>query len=133
MNQDGPVSTKKSLGQHWLRDADALEAMCIAAGTGPADTILEIGPGLGTLTLFLVARAEHVVAVEFDPVLARQLRGIYDFLPEYTDKIEIVEADILKFDLNTLPHGYKIAANIPYYLTSKLLRVLCESTNPFSQ
>lgn len=120
-------ATKKSLGQHWLHDDTALEAMCDAVGVGPADTVLEIGPGLGTLTAKLAARAKQVIAVEFDPALARDLPRR---IP--AANVRVVQQDILQFDLTTLPPGYKVAANIPYYLTSNLLRLLCESRNPFS-
>lgn len=124
---------KKSLGQHWLKDADTLDAIADAAKIGPEDTVLEIGPGLGTLTQLLVRRAKMVYAVELDEALATQLRGIYALLPQYQDKIEIIQADILQFDLSQLPKGYKIVANIPYYLTSNLLRVVCQADNPFNQ
>jgi 16S rRNA (adenine1518-N6/adenine1519-N6)-dimethyltransferase len=129
----GQNAPNKRLGQHWLSDADALDAMRCAADVGPDDTVLEIGPGLGTLTMFLVMSARRVIAVEYDADLVRMLDGIYDRLPEYRDKLEIVNQDILRFDLTSLSAGYKVAANIPYYLTSQLLRVLCESPNPFSK
>lgn len=116
---------KKSLGQHWLRDAAALRAMCDAADISDGDTVLEIGPGLGTLTEKLLERANHVVAVEFDGKLARDLSKTFT-----SHNIEIVHQDILKFDLTKLPADYKVAANIPYYLTSNLIRVLSESANP---
>ncbi len=119
--------TKKSLGQHWLRDEASLEAMLEAAQVGAGDTVLEIGPGPGTLTAMLVGRAEQVIAVEFDADLAHELPKR---IP--ASNLQIVQQDILKFDLSSLPPGYKVAANIPYYLTSNLLRVLCESSNPFS-
>lgn len=124
---DDNPQTNKSLGQHWLTDDASLEAMCAAAEIGPDDTVLEIGPGPGSLTQKLVARAQNVIAVEFDPDLAREL-------PKRVaaPNLQIIQQDILRFDLTTLPPGYKIAANIPYYLTSNLLRVLCESKNPFS-
>lgn len=116
---------KKSLGQHWLDDSDALEAMCDAAEVSGKDTVLEIGPGLGTLTGLLTKRAKSVIAVEFDESLAQAL-------PEKVgaDNLSTVQHDILKFDLTTLPQNYKIVANIPYYLTSNLIRVISESMNP---
>jgi 16S rRNA (adenine1518-N6/adenine1519-N6)-dimethyltransferase len=120
--------TKKSLGQHWLEDADSLSAMLEAADIGLDDTVLEIGPGPGTLTEELVNSAKQVIAVEFDQDLARQLPGRVP-----ADNLRVVCQDILAFDLNSLPPGYKVVANIPYYLTSKLLRVLCESPNHFSK
>lgn len=116
---------KKSLGQHWLTDYATLAAMCDAAQVRDGDTVLEIGPGVGTLTELLVERADRVVAVEFDEVLARELPRR---IPE--SNLQVIQQDILRFDLTTLPAGYKLAANIPYYLTSNLIRVLSESTNP---
>lgn len=120
--------TKKALGQHWLNDEATLQAMADAVGLQAGDTVLEIGPGPGTLTSILVERAEKVVAVEFDAELARDL-------PKRVPaaNLQIVRQDILQYDLTTLPAGYKVAANIPYYLTSNLVRVLCESPNHFSK
>jgi 16S rRNA (adenine1518-N6/adenine1519-N6)-dimethyltransferase len=118
---------KKSLGQHWLHDDASLEAMVAAAGVGPDDTVLEVGPGPGALTAKLTQRAKQVVAVEFDAQLAKELP-----LRVPASNLQVVHQDILQFDLIALPRGYKVAANIPYYLTSNLLRVLCESANPFS-
>jgi 16S rRNA (adenine1518-N6/adenine1519-N6)-dimethyltransferase len=118
-------TAKKSLGQHWLNDKVSLEAMCLAAEISKSDTVLEIGPGLGALTEFLVKRASRVVAVEFDTNLAKELPNRIK-----TPNLEVFEQDILKFDFTSLPADYKLAANIPYYLTSNLVRVLSESTNP---
>jgi len=120
--------TNKALGQHWLNDADSLQAMLTGADIGPQDTVLEIGPGPGALTQLLVKAAKQVVAVEFDAGLAR---GLPARVP--ANNLRVVQQDILQFNLNTLPAGYKVVANIPYYLTSKLIRVLCESQNPFSK
>jgi 16S rRNA (adenine1518-N6/adenine1519-N6)-dimethyltransferase len=120
--------TNKSLGQHWLHDDTSLDAMLDAAAIGPEDTVLEVGPGPGTLTTKLVRRAKRVIAVEFDAALAREL-------PQRVpaDNLEVIHQDILKFNLSTLPPGYKVSANIPYYLTSNLIRILCEAPNHFSQ
>lgn len=115
---------KKSLGQHWLRNQKILAQICEYAELGSEDTVLEIGSGLGDLTDELVQRAGKVIAVEKDEKLADQLTR--KVLPE---KLEVITGDILKFDLGKLPKGYKVVANIPYYLTSNLLRVLSESAN----
>ncbi|MGI0134659.1 MAG: 16S rRNA (adenine(1518)-N(6)/adenine(1519)-N(6))-dimethyltransferase RsmA [Candidatus Micrarchaeaceae archaeon] len=115
----------KSLGQHWLTDSSCLAAMCDAVRVGLSDTVLEIGPGLGTLTSLLVERAQQVVAVEFDEALARDLPGRVR-----AGNLSVVHSDILRFDLTALPVGYKVVANIPYYLTSNLIRILSESPNP---
>lgn len=118
------TSPKKSLGQHWLRDGATLQAMADAADVVAGDVVLEIGPGLGTLTEVLLAAGAKVIAVEFDDLLAAGLRA------KGWKNLEVMTADILSYDLTTLPKGYKVVANIPYYLTNKLLRTLCESSNP---
>lgn len=118
-------TAKKSLGQHWLDDAASLEAICQAADIQPDDTILEIGPGHGTLTELLVQKAKWVIAVEFDKKLAADLPGRVK-----ASNLEVIEQDILSFDLTSLPQDYKIVANIPYYLTSNLIRVISETPNP---
>lgn len=120
--------TKKSLGQHWLHDTASLEAIVEAADVRPGDTVLEVGPGPGTLTEKLVKIADSVVAVEFDQDLARDLPARVS-----ADNLTVIHQDILSFDLTSLPAGYKVVANIPYYLTSNLLRVMCESPNHFSR
>jgi 16S rRNA (adenine1518-N6/adenine1519-N6)-dimethyltransferase len=119
---------KKSLGQHWLTDSDTLQAMCDAADVSVDDTVLEIGPGLGTLTELLVKRTHKVIAVEFDEKLTRELPARVT-----AENLEVIQSDILSFDLTKLPAGYKVVANIPYYLTSNLIRVLSESANPPAQ
>lgn len=122
MSADVP---NKSLGQHWLHDATVLADIAGSADIGPDDIVLEIGPGLGTLTEVLVKEAHEVIAVEFDHTLA-----VYLPTRVKAPNLRIVESDILKFDLTTLPKDYKVVANIPYYLTSNLIRVLSESSNP---
>jgi 16S rRNA (adenine1518-N6/adenine1519-N6)-dimethyltransferase len=122
---EGSPAPKKSLGQHWLHDQASLGAMCAAAEISASDVILEIGPGLGTLTRLLVDKAQRVIAVEFDHKLAT---GLPQEVP--ADNLEVVTSDILSFDLTKLPLNYKVVANIPYYLTSNLIRVLSETANP---
>lgn len=117
--------TKKSLGQHWLHNPQMLRAVAAAAEVNSHDTVLEVGPGLGTLTKVLSAEAAQVVAVEFDNDLAAKLAARVP-----AANIRVVHEDILQFDLTQLPKNYKVAANIPYYLTSKLVRTLLESSNP---
>jgi 16S rRNA (adenine1518-N6/adenine1519-N6)-dimethyltransferase len=124
MSEDRP---KKSLGQHWLYDLEALQAMVAAADVKPGDIVLEIGPGLGTLTKELCKVATKVIAVEFDELLASELPFRVP-----SENLEVRQGDILTFDFTSLPKGYKVVANIPYYLTSNLIRRMCESANPFS-
>lgn len=122
------VIPKKSLGQHWLHDEKTLHSIVDAAGVRAGDAVLEVGPGLGTLTRQLLARGAHVTAVEFDENLATLLQE-----SPLGENLQVVHEDILKFDFTQLEPAYKVVANIPYYLTSNLIRVMCESINPFSQ
>jgi 16S rRNA (adenine1518-N6/adenine1519-N6)-dimethyltransferase len=103
------TAPKKSLGQHWLRDRETLAHIADCADIESKDTVLEIGPGLGTLTAELLRRAGRVVAVEFDSDLARKLPAQFP-----GKELEVVHQDILSFDLLTLPAGYKVVANVPY-------------------
>lgn len=118
------VAPKKSLGQHWLRDRDTLAYIAESADISPEDTVLEIGPGLGTLTSELLRRAKKVLAVEFDEDLARKLPGQFP-----GKNLEVIQSDILAFDLSVLPAGYKVAANVPYYITSKIVQLLMTAKN----
>jgi 16S rRNA (adenine1518-N6/adenine1519-N6)-dimethyltransferase len=115
----------KSLGQHWLKDPDVLADIADLAELTTSDTVLEVGPGLGTLTSRLLARAGRVVAVEFDTELARKLPGQFP-----GKNLEVIHQDILQFDTYNLPVGYKVVANVPYYITSKIIQHLSESSNP---
>jgi len=115
----------KSLGQHWLDDTESLEAITEYAQIKSSDTVLEIGPGLGSLTRYLVNQARHVIAVELDQELAAQLP-----VRVPAGNLNVAQADIMSFNLDELPAGYKVVANIPYYLTSNLLRRLAEAANP---
>lgn len=114
----------KSLGQHWLHDRRVLRHIADCADVQPDDTVLEIGPGLGTLTSELLRRADKVIAVEFDPDLARKLPGQFP-----GKNLTVVHEDILQFDLSQLPTGYKVVANVPYYITSKIVQKLMTANN----
>jgi 16S rRNA (adenine1518-N6/adenine1519-N6)-dimethyltransferase len=115
---------KKSLGQHWLKDEETLRDIVKAAKITKDDVVLEIGPGLGTLTKELVKKARKVIAVEFDEVLAGRLGS-----QVATNNLVVRHQDILQFDLAQLPLKYKVVANIPYYLTGKLMRMFTETAN----
>ena len=115
---------KKSLGQHWLKDPEILADIAEAAELTSDDVVLEIGPGLGTLTSRLLARANSVTAVEFDADLARKLPGQFP-----GKKLTVVNQDILQFNLNQLPKNYKVVANVPYYITSKIVEKLMTAEN----
>lgn len=118
------TSPNKSLGQHWLHDRLVLEHIADCAGIQSGGTVLEIGPGLGTLTSELLRRAEKVVAVEFDAELARKLPGQFP-----GKQLTVHSEDILQFDLSRLPAGYKVVANVPYYITSKIVQKLMTADN----
>jgi 16S rRNA (adenine1518-N6/adenine1519-N6)-dimethyltransferase len=120
------MKAKKSFGQNWLRDEYVLDEIVKAAYVSDDDNVLEVGPGLGTLTDKLVKTGAKVTAVEADKDLLPRLNNKF----QGKDNFSLVEGDILKFDLSQLPSGYKVVANIPYYLTSNLIRNLLESKNP---
>src|SRR5215216_7191394 len=106
----------KGLGQNFLQDPFALEKIVSAAKIEPTDTVLEIGPGLGSLTRYLAASSKEVVAVELDQHLLPPLRAV---LTPYTN-VRLIHGNILELNPNELVHekDYIVAANIPYYITS---------------
>jgi len=120
------IQPKKSLGQNFLVDQRALERIVEAAELGPEDIVLEIGPGLGTLTRLLAERVGRVIAVELDQRLVAILSQTLADLPN----VEIIHGDILELNpVDLLEHQrdsfqYKIVANLPYYITSAILRHL---------
>lgn len=118
------VAPNKSLGQHWLTDRFILGEIAEAADITPSDTVLEIGPGLGTLTRELLSRANEVIAVEFDSELARKLPGQFP-----GKKLTVKHEDILQFNLDALPKNYVVVANVPYYITSKIVHKLMTAAN----
>lgn len=114
----------KGLGQNFLQDPFALEAIVTAAEIQPADTVLEIGPGLGSLTRYLAASARNVIAVELDENLIPPLK---DVLAPYQN-VHVIHGDILKLSPKDLisENNYLVVANIPYYITSAVIRHLLE-------
>ncbi|MGM9540153.1 16S rRNA (adenine(1518)-N(6)/adenine(1519)-N(6))-dimethyltransferase RsmA [Anaerovibrio sp.] len=120
----------KKLGQNFLVDAGIVQGIVDAAGAGPGDRILEIGPGIGTLTQGLAESGAEVTAVELDKklpaVLAETLAGY--------DNVTIVPGDILKVNIRELmgDKPFKVAANLPYYITTPILMALLEQHLPIS-
>jgi 16S rRNA (adenine1518-N6/adenine1519-N6)-dimethyltransferase len=112
------LKNKKSLGQNWLRDRDTLLNIAELA-SGTSDIVLEIGPGLGTLTSALLKYFDKVIAVEFDESLAANLPNSFP-----GKNLEVNHADILDYDLSQLPKNYAVAGNIPYYITSPIVQKL---------
>ena len=115
----------KSLGQNFLLDESALRRVLEAAQVSGQDTVLEIGAGLGSLTCYLAGQAQRVVAVELDANLLPPLRQV---LSPYTN-VTLIHGDILALDPAQLllEAGYLVVANIPYYITSALIRHLLEA------
>ncbi len=117
---------KKGLGQNFLVEEKALARVTAAAELTPEDMVLEIGPGLGSLTRHLAEAAGRVVAVEIDQDL---LPALADTLQPYAN-VEVIREDILALDLVRRvapPPGYKVVANIPYNITSAVIRYLLEA------
>jgi 16S rRNA (adenine1518-N6/adenine1519-N6)-dimethyltransferase len=115
----------KRLGQNFLQDSFALEKIANAAEILPDDCVLEIGPGLGSLTRYLAVSARQVAAVELDPDLLAPLKAV---LTPYAN-VRIIHGDILDLSISDLVDqaGYIVAANIPYNITSAIIRHLLES------
>lgn len=110
------IKPNKELGQHFLVDRTALDKIIDAARLSKDDTVLEIGPGIGTLTLALVKKANHVIAVERDQRLVSILRSQFP-------SADVIEEDFLNYDLSRISN-YKVVANLPYYVTSKIIQTL---------
>ncbi|MCR5295243.1 MAG: 16S rRNA (adenine(1518)-N(6)/adenine(1519)-N(6))-dimethyltransferase RsmA [Lachnospiraceae bacterium] len=125
-------SFRKKYGQNFLVDGQVLSDIVKAAGITPEDYVLEIGPGIGTLTQYLAQSARKVTAVEVDRMLIPILK---DTLSAW-ENVELLNGDILKIDLTELlrlkneGRPVKVAANLPYYITTPILMALFESGAP---
>lgn len=122
---------QQAAGQNFLLNDDVCQAMVDAAGVGPDDTILEIGPGLGALTAVLLASDAKVVAIELDRRLAAYLRQQFRGRANLT----LIEGDVFQVNLNDYltDQGYKLVANLPYSGTSLIFRnFLTQSPRPIS-
>ncbi len=114
---------RKRLGQNFLTDPVALERIVSAADLSPEDVVVEVGAGVGTLTRALAKQAERVLALELDDCLVEILREQLADLPT----VDILHGDVLQFSGYGLVHlGYKVVANLPYYITSAVLRHFLE-------
>ncbi len=134
------MKNKKSLGQHWLYNRAILDEIARLAKEGTletdegsaydssektgVETVLEIGPGLGTLTSSLLKRFSKVIAVEFDEGLAANLPKSFP-----GKNLEVINEDILKFDFSLIQEPYVVAGNIPYYITSPIIEKLLTASN----
>ncbi len=114
----------KGLGQNFLIDKNVLRKIIEASDIKSSDTILEVGPGIGTLTQELAEKAERIIAVEKSKTMIEILK---ETVKDYKN-IEVIDEDILKFESEIT--NYKLIANIPYYLTSPLIRKFLETNNP---
>ena len=123
---------QKRFGQNFLIDAHVLEKIVNAAGITKDDCVLEIGPGIGTMTQYLAESAGQVIAVEIDTNL---LPILTDTLKDYSN-VKVINQDILKVDINELVKEYnngrpiKVVANLPYYITTPIIMGLFESNVP---
>ena len=123
---------QKKFGQNFLIDAQVLEKIISAAGITKDDCVLEIGPGIGTMTQYLAENAGHVVAVEIDRNLIPILK---ETLADY-DNVTVINEDILRVDIKALAEEYndgkpiKVVANLPYYITTPIIMGLFESGVP---
>jgi len=119
------LKARKSLGQNFLVNEVVRDSIIEAAGLSAGDTVIEVGPGLGMLTEKLASKAGRVVAVELDDSLAERLGNR---LVRFSN-IDIINDDILDVDLGALIKGgtYKVVANIPYYITSPILRYFMQA------
>ena len=112
----------KQRGQNFVHDANTVRRIVAASGIGPEDVVLEIGPGLGSLTLGLLEVAESVVAVEIETSLAERLpRTAADRLPERAGRLRVVEADALAADALPDPQPTAVVANLPYNVSVPVL------------
>ncbi|PFX01180.1 Ribosomal RNA small subunit methyltransferase A [Nocardia farcinica] len=123
------VRPTKQLGQNFVHDANTVRRIVTAAGVGRADTVLEVGPGLGSLTLALLDVVDSVVAVEIDPVLAEHLpRTVADRAPALAGRLRVVRDDALRVRAADLPASpTALVANLPYNVAVPvLLHLLAE-------
>ena len=123
---------QKKFGQNFLIDSNILESIVSAADITKDDFVLEIGPGIGTMTQYLCEAARQVVAVEIDKMLIPILK---DTVSEY-DNVEVINQDVLKLDIKALAQEknnekpIKVVANLPYYITTPIIMGLFESKVP---
>lgn len=117
----------KQRGQNFVVDANTVRRIVRTSGVGPDDVVVEVGPGLGSLTLGLLEVARHVVAVEIDPVLAARLpRTVAELAPGHVDRLDLVEADAMRVQDLPGPAPTALVANLPYNVSVPVLLHLLE-------
>lgn len=130
------IKAKKSLGQNFLKDADVLGRIIKAANLSADDVVVEVGPGQGALTELLAGVCKKVIAIELDdrlvPILEEKFKDVKN--------VEIIHDDILKLNLpdlisthNNQDTKYKVVANLPYYITSPIIRLFLETKYPATE
>jgi len=122
------IKAQKKFGQNFLTDDNVLDEIVEAAGVGSSDHVIEIGPGLGTLTKRLAEKAGHVTAIEID----RQMIPVLDEVLSEYENTRVICADVLKTDMQEIAGMYpdenvKVVANLPYYITTPIVTGLLES------
>jgi 16S rRNA (adenine1518-N6/adenine1519-N6)-dimethyltransferase len=121
------VRPTKQLGQNFVIDANTVRRIVRTAGIEPSDVVLEVGPGLGSLTLGLLSTAAHVVAVELDPVMAGALADtVAERAPSLTGHLDVVEADAMRVTDLPGPPPTAVVANLPYNVAVPVLLHLLE-------
>jgi 16S rRNA (adenine1518-N6/adenine1519-N6)-dimethyltransferase len=122
------IRPTKTLGQNFLHDPNTIRRIVRTAELEPDDVVLEVGPGLGSLTLGLLQAVQRVVAVEIDPVLAGALPGtVGERLPEYADRLQVVGADALRLTALPGPPPTALVANLPYNVAVPVVLHLLET------
>ncbi|MGB8252686.1 MAG: rRNA adenine dimethyltransferase family protein, partial [Anaerolineaceae bacterium] len=119
------ITPKKSLGQNFLFDENIINSIVDLASITSETTVLEIGAGPGNLTNILAERAKRVVAVELD----QRFLPLLELVGSHRPNLEIIHGNILKLDLDQImgKQGYVVVANLPYYITSAVIRQLLET------
>ena len=121
------VTPTKKLGQNFLHDPNTIRRIVAAADLDSEDRVVEVGPGLGSLTLGLLGEVEHVTAVEIDPRLAGKLPGtVAERAPEQADRLTLVEKDALAVEAGELGEPTALVANLPYNVAVPVLLHLLE-------
>lgn len=125
------ISAQKRYGQNFLIDANILEKIVASAGITKEDTVLEIGPGIGTLTQYLAEAAKQVICVEID----KNMIPVLEYTLADFDNVTVINQDILKADIvNILKENgaasAKVVANLPYYITTPIIMELLEKDLP---
>ena len=123
------LKAKKSLGQNWMVDNVAINKVFEASGLGEMDTVVEVGPGKGSLTKLLVKNTARVIAIEMDQSLSVRLaKALND-----PSNLVVINEDARSWDPSVVTDPYKLISNLPYYAATPIIRNFLESSNPPSE